>query len=162
WLKWERERPASMRDKDELELVRAALMLRKTLAASTPEITSAGSPYLEFSSYGTYTTLLSEEDRISKQETFPLQYPQIIHFLLRWLERQNALSPVTLDFLLDVSETALAHLDMEKLVATRETDGQRPDWDQRNQLSRDGSLSMLMEYHTWHGRGWSAGQIKRR
>ncbi|GHO79914.1 hypothetical protein KSD_76850 [Ktedonobacter sp. SOSP1-85] len=168
WLKWERERPASMRDEDGLELVRAALFLRQTLAAPTPPITDDNAnrrpPYMDFFLRGTFVSLLAKENEAAGQEPLHLRHHQLISWLLVWLRRRQEMSHATLNFLLDTSEAALAHIDVAELVA-QETNAQRPDWGRqyiRHQFSQDGGLALLQEYHTWHGPKWEAEHVKRR
>ena len=168
WLAWERERPASTRDEDGLELVRAVLFLRKTLAAPTPPITDdtahRRSPSMDFYQRGAFASLLAKANETVEQEPFYLRHHQLINWLLMWLRRCPEMSRVTLNFLLDTAEAALAHIDVAELVAL-ETDAQKSDWERhyiRQQCYQDGGLALLLEYHTWHGPQWEAEHVRRR
>ncbi|WP_126548613.1 DUF5724 domain-containing protein [Dictyobacter kobayashii] len=140
WLTWERERPASLRDEDGLELVRAALFLRRM-----------------------FRSLPVKESEVASQEPFILRYYLLISWLLSWLRRRQEMSLVTLNFLLDTAEAALAHIDVAKLV-TQETDSQRLASERHYthyQFSWYGGLALLHEYSIWHGQKWEAEHVKR-
>ncbi|GCE08959.1 DUF5724 domain-containing protein [Dictyobacter aurantiacus] len=167
WFTWERERPASMRDEDGLELVRASLFLRGTLAAPTPQIIddsySDESKYTDFSSRNEFATLLEKEREAIGLKPFFLRHHALLNWLLVWLRRRQELSCAALNFLLDTAEATLAHIDVADLVAT-ETGARRSEWERqyiRHRFSWDGGLMLLQEYHTWHGDNWEAEHVRR-
>ncbi|GHO85046.1 DUF4132 domain-containing protein [Dictyobacter formicarum] len=164
WLTWERERPASMRDEDGLELVRAALFLRRTRAAPTPRIIDDNdnrrSPYMGLFLRQESASLLEKKSEAAELEPIFLRYHLLISWLFGWLRRHSGISNLTLSFLLDTAETALAHVDVAKLQK-QEKD---PEWQRlyiRRQESFDGGLTLLQEYYTWYGQTWEEEYVKR-
>lgn len=172
WLKWERERPAELRDNDGLELFRAALFLRRTRAAQTPQISDGTTRPSGFAGFLAWTFANDVLEQVRSQqggaspsvsETMHLRYHELIGFLLDWLRRRQGMSIPTVNFLLDTAEAALASLNVAELVA-QETDRQQPAWhrqDVRSRLFWDGSLMLLQQYRAWYGKQWKPEHLTR-
>lgn len=172
WLKWDRERPAALRDDDGLELFRAALFLRRTRAAQTPQISDGSERPSAFDAFlaGNFASVFLEQTRSqhgsaspSASETMHVRYHKLIGFLLDWLRRRQGMSTTTVNFLLDIAEASLASLNVAELVA-QETKSQQPAWNRQEVRSRmlfDGGLTLLRQYRAWYGKQWKPEHLTR-
>ncbi|HTK08696.1 MAG TPA: DUF5724 domain-containing protein [Ktedonobacteraceae bacterium] len=155
WLKWERERDAALRDPDGLELFRAALLLKGTLAVETVQVVRETSANPSFLDQG----LDEDEERepVSERETLALRYIDIVGALLIWLQRRQNVSGEITDFLLDAMETVFASIDVASIVAQETAETQYPwrSYELRSSLSGDGSHSLLQIYRFRHRSPWS-------
>jgi hypothetical protein len=164
WLRWERERPASLRDEDGLELWRAALILQGTRAASTPAITS--DQQHSFSSFYINTYNIADNDDVEKkreEETLQLRQRNIITTLLFWLRCHREMPGVAVDFVLDTAEAAMASVDFA-LMTEQETDLDKSEWERtqlRSSFQHDGGLILALQALTWHRSAWKDEHLRR-
>jgi len=184
WHTWEQERPATQRDEDGLEFFRAALILQTTRAAKTITISRDELAVNElFTEHDDDEFAEDDDDNEDSEESAPLlvdeapvdattvpepeklylRHQHILTQLLVWLQRRQGMSPATLNFLLDTTETALASIDLASIIA-QATDPKRSPWERRrfrDSLSSDGSRAELEQYRTWYRQQWEPEHLKR-
>jgi hypothetical protein len=162
WQEWERTRPASTRDEDGLELLRAQLLLDASRATSR----LGGAPALLSAGYIMVDEMItpqagdtSEPDTGTGQPR--LQHRRVIADVLEWLVRlQASLPSEATDFLLDVMETTLALMPLtrlEELVATLSTQSYYSYSDPRNEAN----LPLLRRYRALHPAMWTEAHVAR-
>jgi Family of unknown function (DUF5724)/Domain of unknown function (DUF4132) len=186
WRRWERERPAELRDADGLELLRARLLLNKTRAVSVPVVSGSNKassiiaggimfplPVSEFfPSIAPDHASLSLESADARGGAAPspavceplrLSYLQFVNGVLGWLVRLQGISVAALNLLLDTAETALASMSLAELERARSGE-QHGTWVHSNplwELSRDGSLVLLHQYRRWYHAWWDHAHHRR-
>ncbi len=167
WMRWERERPASERDEDGLELLRATLLLKQTLVAPTSWLSTDGQGTPQIFKPALPELLKGDAgvDSASTPAIEPLflRYHYLIKVLFDWIWRHKGLTGAELTLLLDAAETTCAKVATLDLLQW-ETDEQRPLWSRqaaRYQCLRDGSLLLLQEYYILYKTSWEAEHMKR-
>ncbi len=96
WEKWERERPAELRDADGME----------TLRALAPFFASNHYPYHAFADDGPHWLLDAVSALFGRDPAARLRYPAIVQKVLQWLLRRQCRAG-GVDFLLDAVEYSL-------------------------------------------------------
>ncbi|HVU66895.1 MAG TPA: DUF5724 domain-containing protein, partial [Ktedonobacteraceae bacterium] len=182
WFRWERERPASLRDEDGLELWRASLLLQGTQAAPTPLIIISDQQQ-SFNPFDIYTYEEADEDfdedqdeeeseaiaggnaqkQEQEREKMQLRHKHMVTTLLFWLRCHLEVPTRAIDFVLDTAETALANTDIAQMTA-QETNPQLSDWARtqiRAGLLNDGGLALALQSRTWHRAAWQNEHLRR-
>jgi hypothetical protein len=116
---WFQSRPASQRDADGFELLRAAVWA---------DLSSQTYHHQEWRSWARQSPQIEETlEALSGGEPFTkLQYPAIVQCFLHWLRYAHP-EPGFYDFLLDANERLLAGMPTDQLLGTQEQEvGQQP------------------------------------
>jgi hypothetical protein len=158
WRKWERERPAGLRDEDGLELWRAHILLNTTHVAYPA---SAAVEDNAVESTEDPSDNLSEHDLVPEVELerLPLAYYGTVHHILDWLVRLQETSNNALMFLFDAVEDALASLSLEDLE--RELASEQKKETIYRSVRHDvqnATFNLLSQYHTWYSAFWTPEQ----
>lgn len=185
WRRWEAERSARERDGDELELVRAMILLMGTRAGATTAATPDAAPVGETDQHGGLPPVLSiaaldshDDDGAAEGVGLPdtpapapdttcdsarpqrLRRHGLALGVLRWLVRLQEPVPAGLpDFLLDGVEAALASVPHTVIEQERDAAAAETlDWRRgrwRDSIGGDGTVKLVEHMLAWQPDLWS-------